>query len=98
MYRCSVCNSKVGPGKSRLLHQEHRRKQVGWDDGKPVMATEIASEHPVCPACYRSLEAGVPYSVLTRQHRPVEEPQPQVAKPATVTIGKPVCLSVPDQR
>lgn len=73
-YRCQVCQEPVPAGTQRKVHVVRREVPAGLrPDGHgrlvPAVRREVAREVPVCGACHRLLERGVPLDRVRRQRR-----------------------------
>lgn len=101
MYNCEICRAHVGPRVAQQRYVVYRTvfKVLA---GAPVPVQQIHREVPVCHECKRELDAGVPLSIMYRQHgRPIRHGTVQaVPNPSERprTIGKPVFLGRPITR
>ncbi len=77
MYRCQCCDCLVRSGQPRLTTTVLRPDKT------------IQAEHPVCGACKRSIDEGVPFDDLADRHRP-ERGKPKLTgekRPPPASVG-----------
>lgn len=84
MYKCSVCAAVSAPRQPQLRHVVTRHVlHAHVVDGKRTSTTrtEIAAELPVCHACYKLLELGIPLKMLIKQRGTQAAPVRKVQAP-----------------